>query len=334
MHTSEKGLNVIRSFEGRALRAYQDSVGVWTIGYGNTNFDKNAVAKFGKIQRGLTITPEQAEEVFVESIQTGYEPAVNKALPSVSQPAFDAGSGFHYNTGAIGKASWPPALLRGDLGAVKTSLLSWNKAGGSVLAGLTRRRNREYAMIAKGDYGPEGNAGPVELGANGRPTGKQLPSPSAPAAKPGPAPVPAPDKVPGLLRLGMSGAEVEEASGLLVTLGKLKAPKSIFDEELDKAVRAYQGSHPNLTVDGMIGPATFNSLVRDIKLRDATKKTGKATVFVSAAGTAMVAAGYATLNAALIAGAITAAAGLIFVVTTHRTELVTLWNTLRGKQVP
>ncbi len=36
MRTSQRGLNLIKSFEGLRLQAYQDSVGVWTIGYGAT----------------------------------------------------------------------------------------------------------------------------------------------------------------------------------------------------------------------------------------------------------------------------------------------------------
>jgi lysozyme len=43
MSTSEKGLAVIRSFEGRALKAYKDCVGVWTIGYGQTNYDSSVL---------------------------------------------------------------------------------------------------------------------------------------------------------------------------------------------------------------------------------------------------------------------------------------------------
>jgi lysozyme len=334
MQTSNIGLNVIRSFEGRALRAYQDSVGVWTIGYGSTNMDKNAVAEFGQIKKGLLITPEQAERVFVQSIRTGYEPAVNKALPKATQPQFDAGSSFHFNTGAIAKASWPHALERGDMALCKTSILSWNHAGGTVLAGLTRRRSREWEMINSGDYGPEGKEGPLDLE-----THKQLPAVEGDYVVTPilshPTPESTGSRVPGLLRLGDVGDRVAEINGYLVSLGRLPAPATDrYDITTETAVKKYQGEHPNLTTDGIVGPATTASLQRDIKLNGSTKKTVQATTFLASAGAVAATLGWATLKIALITAGVAGAAGLIFIVLNHRTELETLWNRLRGKQVP
>jgi len=326
--TSEKGLNVIRSFEGRALRAYQDAVGVWTIGYGNTNYDANAVAKLGKIKRGLTITAEQAETLFVESIRTQYEPAVRKRfkpMPNTSQPVFDAGVSFHYNTGKIGPATWPTALIQGKLDLARNSILSWNKAKGKVLSGLTRRRKREWDMISKGDYGPEGHQGPLDLE-----TRKQLPPPASGIAS---APLPNP---PGLLVKGDMGDRVLELNGYLARLGKLPpaySKSAVFGDATEKAVRAFQKTHVDLTVDGKVGPATFSSLLRDIDMRGSTKKTTTATAVVGAAGSAMAAAGMVALKTALIAAGLVGAAGLIYLVVTHRTELVTFWNNVRGKHV-
>lgn len=51
MQTSEKGIALIKEFEGCKLTAYRDSVGVWTIGYGWTQ------PVDGKLIRaGMTIT--------------------------------------------------------------------------------------------------------------------------------------------------------------------------------------------------------------------------------------------------------------------------------------
>lgn len=336
MQTSNIGLNVIRSFEGRALRAYQDSVGVWTIGYGNTNMDANAVREFGKIARGKTITPEQAERVFVQSIRTGYEPAVEAVLGKGTQPAFDAGSSFHYNTGAIKKAGWPGALMRGDKALARTSLMSWNHAGGSVLAGLTRRRAREWAMCDTGNYGPEGKEGPLDLETHRQlpPVGAVDPVGAPPVVPVHPTPESTNSRVPGLLQLGDTGEQVAEVNGYLVTLGRLQHGGSTFDSTTLAAVKKYQGEHPNLTTDGLIGPATLASLQRDIKLNGASKKTVQATTLIAGAGTAAAALGLATLKVVLITAGIAGGAGLIFIVLNHRTELQTLWNRLLGKQVP
>lgn len=335
---SDPGLNVIRSFEGRALRAYQDSVGVWTIGYGNTNYDANAVKKIGKIQKGLTITPEQAEELLVESIAVGYEPAVREVLSGKmagekGQWAHDAGSSFHYNTGAVKKASWPKALLAGDLSACKASITSWNKAGGKVLAGLTRRRNREWAIIATGDYGPEGRQGPVEIGENGRPTGRQLPPPGASVRLPSPVTPGATVVPPGILYHGMEGPEVDELVEQLRALGRLKTSPTTYDDAVEAAVRKYQGEHPNLSVDGRVGPATRNQLQRDLKARAKIKTISKTAAGVGGAASAASAFGWGSLKIAGILVGSVVALGLIVIVMGHRTEIVTAWNHLRGKQV-
>lgn len=326
--TSDKGLNVIRSFEGRALRAYQDAVGVWTIGYGNTNYDTNAVAKLGKIGRGLTITAEQAEALFVESIRKQYEPSVRKRLaplPNCTQGTFDAGVSFHYNTGKIGPATWPTALIQGKYDLARTSILSWNKAKGKVLNGLTRRRKREWDMISKGDYGPEGSSGPLDLD-----TKKQLPPPASGLST-------AFTNHPGLLVQGDIGDRVKEVNGYLVQLGKLPAgfaKSAVFGKETYEAVRAFQKTHVDLTVDGKVGPATFASLLRDIDMRGSAKKTTTATAAVGVIGGGLAAAGSVALNTALIAAGLVGSAGLIYLVVTHRTELVTFWNNVRGKHVP
>lgn len=335
---SDKGLNVNRSFEGRALRAYQDSVGVWTIGYGITNYDANAVKKIGKIQKGLTITPEQAEELFIETMSTGYEPAVREVLSDKMQGeqgqwAHDGGTSFHYNTGAIKKASWPKSLLAGNLAEAKLSIRSWNKAGGSVLAGLTRRRNREWSIISTGDYGPEGEQGPVEVGENGRPTGKQLPPPSAPGRLPEPVTPGAKVVPPGLLMHGDHGPDVDDLVAMLAKLGRLSTKPSYFDDAVEAAVRKYQGEHPNLTQDGLVGPATRAQLMRDIKAREKTKTVSKTAVVVGTASSAASAMGWGSLKVAAILTGSVVVVGLIIIVMQHRTELATAWNRLRGKQV-
>ena len=335
---SDKGLNVNRSFEGRALRAYQDSVGVWTIGYGNTNHDANAVKKIGKIQKGLTITEEQAEELLVESIAVGYEPAVREAVSSKmegeqGQWAHDAGCSFHYNTGAIKKASWPKALLSGDPAACKASITSWNKAGGKVLAGLTRRRNREWAIIATGDYGPEGRQGPVEIGENGRPTGKQLPPSGSPTRLPAPVTPGAKVVPPGLLYHGLNGPQVDELVQQLFTLGRLKTKPTTYDDTVEAAVRKFQGEHPNLTVDGIVGPATRAQLLREWNAREKVKTVSKSAVIVGGASSAASAFGWGSLKLAGILVGSVVAVGLIVIVMQHRTEIVAAWNRLRGKTV-
>jgi uncharacterized protein (TIGR02594 family) len=177
---SAPGYAVVESFEGRSLVAYRDEVGVWTIGFGNTN-DEADVLGF-TIKAGVTITAAQASQLLRAAMVRKYDPAVNAHMgPNVTQPAFDAGDGFHYNTGAIGRASWVKSYVAGDLTAVHSQIMQWNKAGGNVLAGLTRRRNREWEMISAGNYGPEGANAARDIN-TGQPVGSSPASPAQPEA--------------------------------------------------------------------------------------------------------------------------------------------------------
>ena len=74
MKISEKGLNLIKKFEGCRLAAYHDSVGVWTIGYGTTNADKAITGT--SISQGLQISQATADEWLRRSIDTKYGPKV------------------------------------------------------------------------------------------------------------------------------------------------------------------------------------------------------------------------------------------------------------------
>jgi lysozyme len=275
MPATEKGLSVIRSFEGRALKAYRDSVGVITIGYGSTNYDKFAVEYLGgPITLQTTITEDQAEYLLRESLARNYGPAVEKAMPGGSAVEHDGGYSFHFNTGAIARASWVKLWKAGaDFYA---SIMSWNKAGGNVLAGLTRRRAREHAIIKFGDYGPEGNTKPPVLNSAGHVV-----------------PVNSPDHhlagTPGMLRLGDQGPEVVDLKKSLVEIGfkDVNPADDKFDAGTDKIIRAIQTAHKQINVDGVVGPATRASINRE---RDARKSLAKTTTVNGSIATATGAA--------------------------------------------
>lgn len=265
---SAQGYSVVKSFEGRALKSYKDCVGVWTIGYGNTNHDQFAVSYLGRaIGPGIEITEAQADYLLHESMKRKYLPQVEAKMPGVKQPAFDAGGSFHYNTGAIGKASWVPKFLANA--DFKSALLSWNKGGGRVLAGLTRRREREYAMCATGNYGPEGKMSPPVLNAKGTVIKSKQKEGVAAVPKKG---------VPGMLRKGDAMPEVTDLQNKLTEVGFKVPVTGKFDDATETAVRAFQTAHPQLTQDGVVGPATRTQLQRELdakrKLATGTAATG------------------------------------------------------------
>lgn len=144
MQTSEKGIALIKQFEGCKLTAYQDSVGVWTIGYGWTH------PVDGKpIRAGMTIKQETAERLLKTGL-VSYESDVSRLVKvGLTQGQFDALVSFTYNLGArsLSTSTLLRKLNAGDYAGAADEFLRWNKAGGKVLNGLTRRREAERALF-------------------------------------------------------------------------------------------------------------------------------------------------------------------------------------------
>lgn len=146
MKISNNGLNVIKEFEGLRLKAYDDGVGVWTIGYGTIRYPSAT-----RVKRGDTITEAQAEEYLRHDVSR-FENAVNKLVKvKLNQNQFDALVSFTYNLGESSLAS--STLLRklnaGDFVGAAKEFLRWNRAGGKVMAGLTRRRKAEHDLFVR-----------------------------------------------------------------------------------------------------------------------------------------------------------------------------------------
>jgi GH24 family phage-related lysozyme (muramidase) len=144
MQTSDKGISLIKQFEGCKLTAYQDSVGVWTIGYGWTQ------PVDGKpIRAGMTIKQETAERLLKTGL-VSYESDVSRLVKiGLTQGQFDALVSFTYNLGArsLSTSTLLRKLNAGDYAGAADEFLRWNKAGGKVLNGLTRRREAERALF-------------------------------------------------------------------------------------------------------------------------------------------------------------------------------------------
>lgn len=141
------GIQLIKQFEGLRLKAYKDSVGVPTIGYGTTRYPNGR-----PVTMGDACTAENAEYWLQHHVQTAIIPQLDKLLKvQVPQPAYNALVSFCYNLG-IGSLAKSTLLKRINAGesmqAVATEFSKWNRAGGKVLDGLTRRRAAEAALFA------------------------------------------------------------------------------------------------------------------------------------------------------------------------------------------
>ncbi|WP_368537220.1 lysozyme [Enterobacter hormaechei] len=144
MQISEKGIGLIKQFEGCKLTAYQDTVGVWTIGYGWT---QSVDSK--PIRAGMTIKQETAERLLKTGL-VSYESDVSRLVKvGMTQGQFDALVSFTYNLGtrSLSTSTLLRKLNAGDYAGAADEFLRWNKAGNKVLNGLTRRREAERALF-------------------------------------------------------------------------------------------------------------------------------------------------------------------------------------------
>lgn len=149
MKTSLPGLIEIASHEGIVTAPYLDSVGVWTIGVGHT-----AAAGPPDPKTSGDITVAEAIDLFRRDIAK-YERGVDKALGGVkvAQHEYDALVSFHYNTGAVGRATWVKSLKRGDKVAAANQIMNWRKP-----PEIVGRRKKEQNLLRLGVYSSGGKA--------------------------------------------------------------------------------------------------------------------------------------------------------------------------------
>ncbi len=141
MKISQRGIDLIKSFEGCKLTAYKCPAGVWTIGYGSTG---------PAIKEGLRWTQEQAEAALLKHV-TEFESAVNSLVTvPITQAQFDALVSFVYNVGprAFRESTMLDLLNDGDYSGAAGQFGRWINKGTPAEPGLRRRREAERQMFA------------------------------------------------------------------------------------------------------------------------------------------------------------------------------------------
>lgn len=143
-NVSNEGIELIKKFEGCRLNAYQDSVGVWTVGYGTTSADKTITST--DIKKGVTITQQQADEWLMKSLNNKYASKVSKydSIYHWTQNEFDALVSFAYNIGSIDQLVANGTRSKQE---IADKMLKYVYAGGKVLPGLERRRQAEHDLF-------------------------------------------------------------------------------------------------------------------------------------------------------------------------------------------
>ena len=138
MKLSQRGIDLIKQFEGYSSKAYPDPAtggAPWTIGYGTTK----------GVKPGMVITAQQAEKMLRDDVAK-FESGVSSLITApTTQGQFDAMVSLAYNIGlgSFGKST----LLKKHNARCYTCAADqfrvWNRANGKVMNGLTKRRAAE-----------------------------------------------------------------------------------------------------------------------------------------------------------------------------------------------
>jgi lysozyme len=140
---NEAGLNLIKSFEGLRLETYLDAVGVRTIGYGHTG---------PEVTSGLHIDKSYAEELLRSDIKRFERGVMALVSVALTDNQFSALVSFSFNLGLnnLKNSTLLRKLNSGQNIEAANEFPRWNRAGGKILAGLTRRREAEKALFLRG----------------------------------------------------------------------------------------------------------------------------------------------------------------------------------------
>lgn len=145
MKISQRGLDLIKGFEGFSSTAYLDVVNIPTIGWGNTFYADGTKVKLGD-QISKTDALKLLEVIANRDFADKIFPLIKV---KVTQSQFDAMVSLAYNIGVGNflKSTLLKKLNASDFAGAGEEFLKWNKAGGKEVLGLTRRREREKQLF-------------------------------------------------------------------------------------------------------------------------------------------------------------------------------------------
>lgn len=146
---TEKMLLELAEHEGLVLEAYRDSVGVWTWGFGVTDASGHKVERY----RGRPSSVLRAIEVFEWLVRTRYLPAVAKAFEGheLTEAQWAAALSFHWNTGAIARASWVRQFRLGRRHEAWLAFMDWARP-----REIIPRRKAERDLFFDGRWSGDG----------------------------------------------------------------------------------------------------------------------------------------------------------------------------------
>ena len=157
MNVSHVGIDLIKAFEGCELRPYRCSADLWTIGYGHVLYKSHLRMKaVDRLEQGVAeeddrIWSQDEVDSLLREDLVRFENGVLRHCPdsAFNQNHLDALVSFSFNCGlgALQASTLRQKYNRGEYKDAANEFLRWNKSGGRVLRGLTRRREAEREIF-------------------------------------------------------------------------------------------------------------------------------------------------------------------------------------------
>lgn len=145
MKTSNKGLALIKKYEGFYSKPYLDPIGIPTIGYGATYYPN----KVKVTMKDESLSEKEASDLLAQMLNVYENQVALLVTKPINQNQFDALVSFTYNLGAtnLGKSTLLKKINKNPNDpTIREEFVKWNRAGGKVLKGLTKRRKDEAVL--------------------------------------------------------------------------------------------------------------------------------------------------------------------------------------------
>ena len=144
-HINERGIEIIKSFEGFSSEPYLCPANVWTVGYGATRGSTG-----GPVDPDMGVISEaEAEALLVRGLESSEGWVLRLVKKPISENQFSALTSFTFNVGcgALQRSTLRMKLNRGEYLGAADEFPKWRRAGGRILAGLVRCRAAEKALF-------------------------------------------------------------------------------------------------------------------------------------------------------------------------------------------
>lgn len=148
--TSQAGIDLIKQWEGKYLKAYHgaaDRPGLWTVGFGHT-----AAAGPPVVTAGMVVTEHEAENILRSDLSKVESEVEQLVTVPLNDNQFAVLVSFVFNVGGANfrKSTLLKKLNAGDYDSIPSELMKWTMANGKRVQGLANRRAAEAGLWVRG----------------------------------------------------------------------------------------------------------------------------------------------------------------------------------------